>query len=222
MPVPENFEPLAPQDALVAVMIATAASDERLTDSEMVSIGAIIDLLPVFRGFDKDRLSIVSGLVAELFEDEDGIDALVGLVEAALPDHLRETAYALACDVAAADGRVTQTEARLPRDPAPGSAGWAAGLRRDRARRAGPSPDALSARPHTRSVTAIPSLAPRRAGRRVGKTGMHACAATADVSPCPVSPPACIIGTWVICDTAERPHSGHGGPEPLPAPRASD
>ena len=113
MPVPENFEPLAPQDALVAVMIATAASDERLTDSEMVSIGAIIDLLPVFRGFDRDRLSIVSGLVAELFEDEDGIDALVGLVEAALPDHLRETAYALACDVAAADGRVTQTEARF-------------------------------------------------------------------------------------------------------------
>ena len=113
MPAPQNFEPLAPQDALVAVMIAVAAADERLSDSEMVTISAIIDLLPAFAEYDKDHLQTVSGLVVELFEDEDGIDALVGLVEAALPDHLRETAYALACDVAAADGQITQTEARL-------------------------------------------------------------------------------------------------------------
>ena len=113
MPAPENFEPLSPQDALVAVMMAVAAADERLTDSEMVSISAIIDLLPVFRDYDKDRLSLVSGVVMDLFEEEDGIDALVGLVAQALPDRLRETAYALACDVAAADGQIAQAEARL-------------------------------------------------------------------------------------------------------------
>jgi len=113
MPSSDQTEPLGPQDALVAVMIAVAAADEQLSDSEMVSISAIIDLLPVFAHYDKDRIRAMSGLVADLFEEEDGIDALVGLVEAALPDHLRETAYALACDVAAADGRVTQTEARL-------------------------------------------------------------------------------------------------------------
>jgi len=33
--------------------------------------------------------------------------------EGALPEKLRETAYALACDVAAADGKVTQEEARI-------------------------------------------------------------------------------------------------------------
>jgi uncharacterized tellurite resistance protein B-like protein len=113
MPAPENYEPLSPQDALVAVMMAVAAADERLTDSEMVSISAIIDLLPVFRDYDKDRLSLVSGVVMDLFEEEDGIDALVGLVAQALPDRLRETAYALACDVAAADGQIAQSEARL-------------------------------------------------------------------------------------------------------------
>ena len=113
MPAPENYEPLSPQDALVAVMMAVAAADERLTDSEMLSISAIIDLLPVFRDYDKDRLSLVSGVVMDLFEEEDGIDALVGLVAQALPDRLRETAYALACDVAAADGTIAQAEARL-------------------------------------------------------------------------------------------------------------
>jgi hypothetical protein len=52
-------------------------------------------------------------MVGDLFEEEDGLDALIGLVEQALPDHLRETAYALACDVAAADKRVNIYELRL-------------------------------------------------------------------------------------------------------------
>ncbi|MEM1343209.1 MAG: tellurite resistance TerB family protein [Pseudomonadota bacterium] len=106
-------DPLGPQDALVAVMVAIAAADEEVAEAEMVAISTVIDLLPVFGGYDKDRIRFVSGMVADLFVEEDGIDALVGLVEAALPDHLRETAYALACDVAAADGHVSQTEARL-------------------------------------------------------------------------------------------------------------
>ncbi len=107
------IDALSPQDALVATMIAVSAADETITDSEMVSITAIIDLLPVFKHYDRDRIQQVSALVGDLFAEEDGIDALVGLVEAALPDHLRETAYALACDVAAADGRIAQTEAQL-------------------------------------------------------------------------------------------------------------
>ncbi|MEL7469875.1 MAG: tellurite resistance TerB family protein [Pseudomonadota bacterium] len=106
-------EPLSPQDALVAVMIATSAADENMTDREFKEISSIVEILPVFHGFDRDRISQVGALVADLFTEEDGLDALLGLVEAALPDHLRETAYALACDVAAADGSVMMTELRL-------------------------------------------------------------------------------------------------------------
>ena len=40
----------------------------------------------------------------DLFEEEDGLDALFGLIREALPERLYETAYALACDVVAADG----------------------------------------------------------------------------------------------------------------------
>lgn len=108
-----STDALSPQDALVATMVAVSAADEKMTESEMVTITAIIDLLPVFDGYDRDRITQVSGMVADLFEDEDGIDALIGLVEQALPEHLRETAYALACDVAAADGRIAETELRL-------------------------------------------------------------------------------------------------------------
>lgn len=106
-------EPLSPQDALVAVMIATSAADEDMTVPEFNEISSIVQLLPVFEGYPIDRITQVSGLVVDLFTEEDGLDALLGLVEASLPDHLRETAYALACDVAAADGRVAMTELRM-------------------------------------------------------------------------------------------------------------
>lgn len=104
---------LSPQDALVAVMISVAVADEQMSDSELATIIGIVNHLPVFAGYDEDRIDSVSGLVGEIFDDEDGIDALVGLVAQALPEHLCETAYAVACDVAAADGRVAMTELKL-------------------------------------------------------------------------------------------------------------
>jgi tellurite resistance protein len=107
------IDALSPQDALVAVMVAISASDQNMTDSELASIGGIIDLLPVFEDYDRDHLARVSNMVADLFEEEDGLDALIGLIEQALPDHLRETAYALACDVAAADERVNMYELQV-------------------------------------------------------------------------------------------------------------
>ena len=107
------FKALSPQDALVAVMVATSASDQNMTDSELVSINSIIEILPVFEDYDGGRIATVANLVGDLFEEEDGLDALIGLVEQALPDHLRETAYALACDVAAADKRVNMYELRF-------------------------------------------------------------------------------------------------------------
>ena len=101
---------LSPQDALVAVMIATSAADSNQSTAELISIEQTIDSLPAFAGYDKDRLPEVSRMVVELFEEEDGIDALIGLVGEALPARFNETAYALACDIAAADGRVNMTE----------------------------------------------------------------------------------------------------------------
>ena len=106
-------EPLNPQDALVAVMIATSAADETMSPSEFQEITAIVQVLPAFEGYDTDRISRVGALVSDLFQDEDGLDALFGLIKEALPGHLLETAYALACDVAAADLSVAMTELRM-------------------------------------------------------------------------------------------------------------
>lgn len=105
--------PLSPQDCLVALMIAVSASDENVRTVELVKIDSAVNILPVFTDYDTDRVRVMSSLVFDLFEQEDGLDALFGLLRDNLPDTLFETAYALSCDVAAADGTLQQNELRL-------------------------------------------------------------------------------------------------------------
>jgi uncharacterized tellurite resistance protein B-like protein len=104
---------LSPQDVLAALMIATSVSDETIRTSELVTIERIVNHLPVFVDYDPNHIPDVANLVFDLFEDEDGVDALLGLAKESLPKQLYETAYALCCDVAAADGRLSDPELRL-------------------------------------------------------------------------------------------------------------
>ncbi|WP_375593907.1 tellurite resistance TerB family protein [Algihabitans albus] len=99
--------------ALVYVMVLVSASDDDMTDAELDTMGKTVRYLPVFRGFDSQRLPAIADACAELLSDEEGLDKALDAIEEALPDHLRETAYAIACDVAAADGQVAQEEMRL-------------------------------------------------------------------------------------------------------------
>lgn len=104
---------LSAQDSLVALMVAVSASDEDIRTAELIKIQAAVNLLPIFADYDVDRMSTISKTVFDLFEQEDGLDALFGLIREALPERLYETAYALACDVAAADGTLEEAELRL-------------------------------------------------------------------------------------------------------------
>ena len=108
--MPDTLPSLSPQDALIAVMVAVSASDETIRTSELVAIERMVNHMPVFADYDADRIRRVSQIVFDLFEEEDGLDALFGLIRDALPDKLHETAYALACDVGAADGRLYEGE----------------------------------------------------------------------------------------------------------------
>lgn len=104
---------LSPQDALIAAMIATSASDEHVRTAELVAIQRTVNHMPIFASYDPDRIRVVAQTVFDLFEEEDGLDALFGLLRDALPEGMNETAYALACDVAAADGRLYEPELRM-------------------------------------------------------------------------------------------------------------
>jgi tellurite resistance protein len=105
--------PMSAQDALIAVMVAASASDQNMRTAELVAIQRMVNHMPVFADYDADRIRRVSQIVFDLFEEEDGLDALFGLIRAALPERLNETAYALACDVVTADGKHSQVELQM-------------------------------------------------------------------------------------------------------------
>jgi len=99
--------------ALIYVMVVVSASDGAMTDPELEAIGRRIRTLPVFRDFDPDRLVQVSQECAAILQDDDGLNAVLGLVKEALPGHLRETAYYLALEVALTDAAVKLEEIRV-------------------------------------------------------------------------------------------------------------
>ncbi len=100
---------VSPEEALIYVMVSTSAADRTMTDSELLKIGEEVQTLPVFNEFESSRLIQVSRDCSELLA-EGGVDLVLQVVRASLPERLRETAYALAVEVAAADFQVDQDE----------------------------------------------------------------------------------------------------------------
>ena len=82
----EDLPSFTPCDALIAVMVAVSASDQNLRTAELVAIERAVNHTPVFANYDIDRIRPVSQTVISLFEVEDGLDALFGLVREALPE----------------------------------------------------------------------------------------------------------------------------------------
>lgn len=108
-----NKTPISHHTALIYVMVLVSAADRDMTDAELRAIGEDVQRLPVFRGYDADMLPVAAADCAEILNSEDGLDTVLAMIKGALPEELRETAYVLACDVAAADGRLSQEEIRL-------------------------------------------------------------------------------------------------------------
>jgi tellurite resistance protein len=94
-------------------MVIVSAADGVMSPNELRAIGDLVKTLPVFRGFDTARLVAVSQECGEVLQDKDGLAAALGLVKDALPEHLCETAYWLALEVALSDNRVALEEIRV-------------------------------------------------------------------------------------------------------------
>ncbi|HYM33495.1 MAG TPA: tellurite resistance TerB family protein [Candidatus Cybelea sp.] len=89
--------------ALIYIMVVVSAADSDMTDRELMTIGEIVRTLPVFRDFDGKKLAKTAEACARLLAENNGLEKLLAFTKKAVPARLRETAYALACDVAVAD-----------------------------------------------------------------------------------------------------------------------
>ena len=101
------------EQALIYTMVTMSGVEGRINTVELAEIGHIVKHLPIFRHFDDARLTNVAQEVGEILQEPEGLNAVLGLIEEALPAKLRETAYALAVEVAASDLAVGKEELRF-------------------------------------------------------------------------------------------------------------
>lgn len=99
--------------ALIYTMLLVSASDRRMTDNELSKIGNMVKTLPIFVDYDPNELVETSEEAARILNGEDGVDTIIQIIRDALPRKLRETAYALACDVVAADLHASVEEVKV-------------------------------------------------------------------------------------------------------------
>jgi tellurite resistance protein len=104
---------LDPQEALVCTMVLVAAADGGVTDREIGTMTMLVQTLPVFREFSAERLEIATDAAVRLLDEADGLNHAANLIRDALAPRLRETAYALACEVLASDQEVGQDSLRM-------------------------------------------------------------------------------------------------------------
>ena len=101
---------ISPQAALVYTMVVAAEADHDIAEPEIELIGDLVNHLPVFRGVSREQVVEMATACSEQLSKPGGTDQVFQEVRAALSDHLRETAYALACDVIAVDTRLHRHE----------------------------------------------------------------------------------------------------------------
>ena len=94
-------------------MVVVSAADARMSDAELHAIGDTRALAAGVRGFNDDKIIPVARECAAILQEREGLDAIMGLVKEALSPSLRETAYALALDVALAEAPVLPEENRI-------------------------------------------------------------------------------------------------------------
>jgi tellurite resistance protein len=106
-------EPLDHHDALIYAMVTMSAVDRVMTDAEFARIGEIVSHLPIFADYDENKLIAASQACGEILRRDRGLEQMLQLIRNVLPKQLRETAYAVALEVAAADLNVRAEETRL-------------------------------------------------------------------------------------------------------------
>ena len=106
-------QPLDHHAALIYAMVTMSAVDRAMSDAELARIGELVSNLPIFADFDQEKLVKTAQACGEVLSEDGGLDRVLILIRSALPKKIRETAYAVALEVAAADLNVKPEEMRF-------------------------------------------------------------------------------------------------------------
>lgn len=106
-------EQIAVQEALIYAMVTVSAADSNMTDAELKTIGDLVKGLPIFINYDPEALLLTASSCGDKLQGENGLADILNIIADSLEPRLYDTAYALAVEVAAADGKLEREELRL-------------------------------------------------------------------------------------------------------------
>ena len=109
----ESVAALSPQDAVITLMVMASASDGHMTQDEVRTIGRVVRSYPLFSDMDEQGLVQTAERAGELMASDGGLHKVISAAEAALPEHLAETAYCAVVDVVTADEALEMEEIRV-------------------------------------------------------------------------------------------------------------
>jgi tellurite resistance protein len=101
------------EQALIYVMVMMSGVEGQLKKEELAEIDLLTRTLPVFKHFDRTRVVTVAQECGDILQEKDGMRTVIDLVKDQLPMRLRETAYAVAVEIAASDLLVGKEEMRF-------------------------------------------------------------------------------------------------------------
>jgi len=104
---------LSAQEAVIYLMVMTSASDGRISERELRTIGRVVRSFPMFSEEDEETLVETAEACGKLMASDAGLHRVLEAASAALPKHLAETAYAAVVDVVTADENLDMTEIRV-------------------------------------------------------------------------------------------------------------
>lgn len=104
---------ISPQTALLYGMVLVSASDRDMTDTELRRIGDMVRALPAFAGYDENRIIADARGCAEILAEDEGLETVLGLMADAIPASHADLLYAVACDIAVADGELQSEEMQI-------------------------------------------------------------------------------------------------------------
>ena len=108
----ENETSFSPAEAFAAITLATVAADGYLSDDEALVMMSSLTRMELFRSYSSDVMRRLFDKLCGITKRQ-GNEVLLKKAIASLPNHLHDTAFAIATDLILADGKVTTEEENL-------------------------------------------------------------------------------------------------------------
>src|SRR5262245_23314438 len=100
---------LGKAEAFAGILLGASACDGHIADEEAQGLFTITERMKLFDGVTPPKWNSMMDQLLKILK-KDGPDGLVAKCAKALPDELRDTAFANACDIILADGVVEDEE----------------------------------------------------------------------------------------------------------------